>query len=94
VTVIAPDTIHDVGNSQSGKSETAAQSKTSPSREQDTYFLTRISIDRKELRNVPVSFLLRPGMKATADIKVGQRSVIEYILDPLKRALNESMREP
>ena len=37
---------------------------------------------------------LIPGMTATAEIKVGSRSVISYFLYPITRALSESIREP
>lgn len=37
---------------------------------------------------------LFPGMTATAEINVGRRSVISYLLRPITRALDESLREP
>ena len=36
---------------------------------------------------------LAPGMAVTAEIKVGRRRVIEYILDPVMRYRDESLRE-
>ncbi len=36
---------------------------------------------------------LRPGMSVTAEIKTGKRRVIEYLLSPVMKYLNESMRE-
>lgn len=45
-----------------------------------------IQIDGKEVR-------LSPGMSLTAEIKTGQRRVIEYLLSPVQRAGSESMRE-
>lgn len=47
---------------------------------------TRIDIDGKALR-------LTPGMSLTAEIKTGQRRVIEYLLSPVQRAGSESLRE-
>lgn len=38
---------------------------------------------------VPIS----PGMAVTAEIKTGQRRIIEYLLAPLQRAGSESLRE-
>ena len=35
-----------------------------------------------------------PGMTVTAEIVVGKRSVLSYLLWPLTKALNESIREP
>jgi len=36
---------------------------------------------------------LSPGMNLTAEIKTGQRRVIEYLLSPIQRAASESIRE-
>jgi hemolysin D len=36
---------------------------------------------------------LSPGMNVTAEIKTGKRSVIDYLISPLKQHLNESVRE-
>ena len=36
---------------------------------------------------------ISPGMNITAEIKTGQRRVIEYLLSPIQRAGNESLRE-
>ena len=40
-------------------------------------------------KRVPIS----PGMNITAEIKTGQRRVIEYLLSPIQRAGSESLRE-
>lgn len=36
---------------------------------------------------------LKPGMSVTAEIKTGKRRVIEYLLSPVMKYLNEGMRE-
>lgn len=36
---------------------------------------------------------LKPGMGVTAEIKTGKRRVIEYLLSPIMKYLNESLRE-
>ena len=46
----------------------------------------RIQIDGKMIR-------LSPGMNVTAEIKTGQRRVIEYLLSPIQKVGGESMRE-
>jgi HlyD family secretion protein len=53
----------------------------------------RIIVSGK-LENVPDSFRLIPGMELKAEIKVGKRRIIEYIIHPLIKALDESIREP
>ena len=47
---------------------------------------TEINVDGKSIR-------LSPGMNLTAEIKTGQRRVIEFLLSPIQRAGNESLRE-
>jgi hemolysin D len=47
---------------------------------------THIDVDGKSIR-------LSPGMNLTAEIKTGQRRVIEFLLSPIQRAGNESLRE-
>jgi HlyD family secretion protein len=37
---------------------------------------------------------LLPGMTLSAEISVGKRSVMSYLIWPLIRALDESVREP
>jgi len=36
---------------------------------------------------------LKSGMNVTSEIKTGKRRVIEYLLSPVMKYLNESMRE-
>ncbi len=44
------------------------------------------------VKGKPVS--LTPGMTLTAEIKIGQRRVIDYILSPIKAYTSQSCREP
>ena len=36
---------------------------------------------------------LSPGMNLTAEIKTGKRRVIDFLLSPIQRTVNESVRE-
>jgi hemolysin D len=60
----------------------------------EPFYRARISIDRVGLRNVPADFRLIPGMPVTADIKVGKRTVFEYLLGAVLPVVEEGMREP
>lgn len=55
----------------------------------------RVSIDEYVLPRVinGRQGVIAPGMTVTADVKVGQRRVIEYFLGPLLRYKDESLRE-
>ncbi|WP_432380660.1 HlyD family type I secretion periplasmic adaptor subunit [Duganella sp. P38] len=59
----------------------------------DAYYLSRIPYTG-QLRKVPAGARLLPGMTVTAEIVVGHRTVMSYLLFPLTRALDESIREP
>jgi len=59
-----------------------------------TYYITRVAFGDAKLRHLPDKFRLLPGMTVTAEVVVGKRSVLSYLLWPLTKALNESIREP
>lgn len=58
------------------------------------YFRTRVRLLTHRLRGVPEDRRLGPGMVAEAEIKVGTRTVLSYLLYPMFRLLDESLREP
>ena len=58
------------------------------------YYRARITIDKTELHNTPPGFKLEPGMPVTADIKVGKRSLLQYLLSRVLSPMEEGMREP
>jgi len=47
-----------------------------------------------ELRNAPPEFALVPGMPFTADIKIGERTVLGFLFHGMMRTLNEGLRDP
>lgn len=59
-----------------------------------SYYLARIRLDSTALDNVGSDFRLLPGLSATGEIKVGQRSIISYFLYPIIGTLDQSLREP
>jgi HlyD family secretion protein len=59
----------------------------------DQYYLSRIPYTGK-LRKLTKGAQLMPGMTVTAEVIVGHRTVMSYLLFPLTRALDESIREP
>jgi HlyD family secretion protein len=60
----------------------------------EPYYRARVAIDRVALHNVPASFRLMPGMPVTADIKVGKRTMLQYMLGRILPVTQEAMREP
>jgi hemolysin D len=58
------------------------------------YYKVRIALTNTSLRNVPAGFRLIPGMTLTADIHIGTRSVLMYMVSGALRGAQEAMREP
>ena len=58
------------------------------------YYQARVKLVDTNLTAMPADARLLPGMTATAEIKVGRRHVISYLLYPILKGLDESIREP
>ncbi len=54
----------------------------------------QVTLDPPALTGLPEGARPIPGMTVTAEIMVGTRSVLSYLLMPLLRGVQESMREP
>ena len=65
-----------------------------PGNSGNSYYRARITIDRVDLRGTPPDFHVSPGMPVTADIKVGKRTVLQYMLGRVLPVASEGMREP
>jgi HlyD family secretion protein len=65
-----------------------------PSNSTEPFYRARITIEGVALRNVPTGFSLMPGMPVTADIKVGRRTILSYLLGLMLPIAQEAMREP
>jgi hemolysin D len=88
---LAPDTVDDAGRETPGA---AAPGFAVPRQEMPIHYRARVALTRTQFRNLPQGFALRPGMRLVADIKIGRRSILQYVLNPLTRVVNESLREP
>lgn len=60
----------------------------------DAYYLSRIDLGKEALRNMAPHARLLPGMTLTAEIVVGKRTVLSYLLWPLTKGMDEALREP
>jgi hemolysin D len=60
----------------------------------EPFYRARITMDRIGLHDVPEGFQVMPGMPVTADIKVGKRTVMKYLLGMVVPVAHEAMREP
>ena len=81
-----------------GKVRTVSDDSFTPDPKKDAqqrpYYKARVEVTSTDLRDVPHSFRLIPGMAVTAEIKAGERTILSYFLYPLLRGLDESIREP
>lgn len=58
------------------------------------YYLARIGLDGLKLDAMKPDARLLPGMTLSAEVVVGDRSVISYLVWPLTKGLHEAVREP
>ena len=58
------------------------------------YYKGYVTLDRVALHGVPPDFRLVQGTPVTADIQVGQRTLLSYLVTGALRSVDESMREP
>ena len=59
-----------------------------------TIYRVKIAIDNMKMTNLPADFRLQPGLSAEADVKVGSRTALSYLMSRFVPALSEGMREP
>jgi len=58
------------------------------------YYKGYVALDRVNLHGVPADLKLVQGTPVTADIRVGQRTLLSYLVTGALRSVDESMREP
>lgn len=59
----------------------------------DIYFQIIVETTENALTHKGQSFAIRPGMVASVDILTGERTVLDYLLKPFRKAQLEAMRE-
>ena len=69
------------------------ESGTSEPQGQELGFQARISLDRTQMQVGAEPVNLTPGMAVTVEIKTGSRTLMSYLLSPLLRYRQESLRE-
>jgi HlyD family secretion protein len=60
----------------------------------DAYYRAQIKVGSLKLKHLDSRNRLLPGMTLSAEIVVGRRSVMSYLVWPLTKALDEAIREP
>src|SRR5262249_1042983 len=70
-----------------------ADTTSSEPKGQELVYAARVSLDRDHMAVENKRVSLTPGMAASVEIKTGSRRVISYLLSPLMRYKQESLRE-
>jgi hemolysin D len=70
-----------------------AEASSSEPKGQELVYAARVSLDRTRMQIDDNLVNLSPGMAVTVEIKTGSRAVISYLLSPLMRYKQESLRE-
>lgn len=72
---------------------TGAESDSSEPAGQELVYVARIQLDEAQMNIDGKLVNLTPGMAVTAEIKTGERRIIEYLLSPLARHSQQALRE-
>jgi len=73
--------------------KSGAQNETSEPKGQELVYAARVTLDQAQMQVDDRLVNLSPGMAVTVEIKTGTRRVLEYILSPILKRKQESLRE-
>jgi hemolysin D len=93
LTVSQDAVIRDRQQDRSNDRTLGTQNDTSEPKGQELNYSARISLDRAQMRIDDRMVNLSPGMAVTVEIKTGSRMILSYLLSPLLRYQQESLRE-
>ena len=80
-------------NDRTNDATPGTETTSSEPKGQELVYAARISIDRSQMEIENKRVNLSPGMAVTVEIKNGSRTIISYVLSPLLRYKQESLRE-
>jgi hemolysin D len=94
VVSLSPDAIvRDNAQSRDDRRNLPSSDVDSAPREQELAYAARISLNHTQMQVDENLVSLSPGMAVTVEIRTGSRSVISYLLSPVFRYRQESLRE-
>jgi HlyD family secretion protein len=88
VRIVSPDSFTPQSEARNPTSAVPVAATSEP------FYRSRIAIERVALHGVPEGFHVIPGMPVTADIKVGKRTILQYLFGMVLPVAQEAMREP
>jgi hemolysin D len=93
LTVSEDAIIRDRPQDRSGERGPGSQTDTSEPKGQELNYNARISLSHTQMQIDDRMVNLSPGMAVTVEIKTGSRQILSYLLSPLLRYRQESLRE-
>jgi hemolysin D len=78
---------------KANEKQPGANASSSEPKGQELTYAARVSVDRTQMQVEDKKVNLSPGMAVTAEIKTGSRRIIGYLLSPLIKYRQESLRE-
>jgi hemolysin D len=78
---------------RAGDRRLGTQTDSSEPSGQELNYSARISLDRTRMQVEGRTVNLSPGMAVTVEIKTGSRNILSYLLSPLRRYRQETLRE-
>jgi len=92
---VSPDAVgrDDPQGQTKDKSPQGTQDTKPASDDQGPVYAARISLERTQMQIEDKPVNLSPGMSVTAEIRTGERRIISYLLSPLRKYRQDSLRE-
>ena len=59
----------------------------------DDYYAVRVTVDRLRLHEIAPEIELAPGMPAEVFIETGERTMLEYLMQPFLQSVERAFRE-
>ena len=87
VRVVSPDSF-------SGQQDDRGRGAPQQQPQGPSFYRGRVALDEIRLHDAPPGFRVVPGMPVTADIKVGKRTLVSYLLSRVLPIAMDGMREP
>jgi len=92
---VSPDAVgrDDPQGQTKDNSQPATPDAKPPSDDHGPVYAARISLDHTQMQIEDKPVNLSPGMSVTAEIRTGERRIISYLLSPLRKYRQDSLRE-
>jgi HlyD family secretion protein len=84
---------HVSADAQDSNTQEASMTASQDRKKQPFSYKALVALDSMNLELEGTRFMLNAGMQTTAEIKLGDQTVLEYLLSPVRKAFHEAGRE-